>query len=65
MKESDAAFRLVRRYNTDANWARARSLRPRVRVEFLKARGRFILRHLEEADGDRKKFLHVINSNFK
>lgn len=64
MKDRDTAFRLVRRNNCDANWARARYLRAKVRSEFNKARRRFILNSLEVANGDGKKFWHIINSNF-
>lgn len=64
MRERDIAFWVARKRGSLDDWYRARILGSRVQSEMVKAKRRFILRQLEAADGDGKKFWNTINSVF-
>lgn len=64
MRERDIAFRVARKRGSHVDWNRAKTLRSRVRSELIRSKRKFILRQLEAADGDGKKFWYTINSAF-
>lgn len=64
MQERDFAFKVACKENSVTGWRIARTLQASVARELRIAKRQYILRQLDLAKGDWKKFWHLMNSSF-